>query len=190
MSETQPNPTRAIRRVVTGHDSAGHSCVIEDGPASSVRTLAIRPGFQAVNLWRTSAAPAPFDEPDSIAAHVGISPPAGGTVLRIIDIPPEPKDPAALKAMIQGTFGSHFKDADRYAEEPKHPGMHRTSTIDYALILEGEVVAVLDNDETLLKAGDVLIQRGTNHSWANRSDRVCRIAFILIDARAEQSAAG
>ncbi|KAF1017926.1 MAG: hypothetical protein GAK30_03825 [Paracidovorax wautersii] len=175
---------RAIRRVVTGHDASGRSCVVEDGAARSVRTLDIRPGFQSVNIWRTSAAPSSVHEADSIHTHVGIAPPTGGTVLRIIDLPPEPSDPAQLRALIGATFGGLFTDAhrDSGAAQPKHPGMHRTATIDYALILEGEVFAVLDAEETLLKAGDVLIQRGINHAWANRSQSICRIAFILIDA--------
>ena len=188
-SPASPSPsatagTRAIRRVVTGHDGAGNSCIVEDGEATAVRTLDIRPGFQSVNLWRTSAAPAPVDEPDAIAGHVGVSPPPRGTVLRIIDLPPEPADPAALRRLIGATFGNLFDDAHRDdgEAEKRHPGMHRTASIDYALILEGEVFAVLDTEETLLKAGDVLIQRGTHHAWANRSDRICRIAFILIDA--------
>lgn len=181
---TPARATRAIRRVVTGHDAAGNSCIVDDSAAKTVRTLDIRPGFQSVNLWCTLAAPPSVDEPDLIGAHVGVSPPPRGTVLRIIDLPPEPSDPQDLRRMISATFGTLFQDAHRdEAEAPKrHPGMHRTTSIDYALILEGEVFAVLDTEETLLKAGDVLIQRGTNHAWANRSDRVCRIAFILIDA--------
>ena len=184
MSTTPSSATRAIRRVVTGHDASGKSCILEEGPAVAVRTLDIRPGFQSINLWRTSAAPAPVDEPDAIASHQGVSPPTGGTVLRIIDLPPEPTDPAELRRLIGATFGKLFDDAHRNDAEAsrQHPGMHRTASIDYALILEGEVFAVLDTEETLLKAGDVLIQRGTNHAWANRSNRICRIAFILIDA--------
>jgi quercetin dioxygenase-like cupin family protein len=68
------------------------------------------------------------------------------------------------------------------AHSARHPGFHKTDTIDYALVLEGEVWAILDEAETLLKAGDVLIQRGTFHAWDNRSESVCRIAFILLDA--------
>ena len=68
---------------------------------------------------------------------------------------------------------------DRWA---KRAGFHQTDTVDYALVLEGEVYAVLDEDETLMRAGDVLIQRGTHHAWSNRSDKPCRMAFILIDA--------
>jgi uncharacterized cupin superfamily protein len=62
--------------------------------------------------------------------------------------------------------------------------MHRTSTVDYALMLQGELVAIMDKDETVLRAGDVLIQRGTNHAWANRSGKPARIAFVLVDAAA------
>jgi hypothetical protein len=104
-------------------------------------------------------------------------------VLRIIDLPPESKDPEVTRRQIQATFGSVFRDAHRDdAGINKHPGMHRTATVDYALILQGEVVAVLDTEETTLRSGDVLIQRGTHHAWANRSDAVARIAFVLIDA--------
>ena len=69
--------------------------------------------------------------------------------------------------------------ADRSAQ---HPGFHQTDTLDYAICLEGEVWAVLDEGETLMKAGDVLIQRGTYHAWSNRGDKPCRMAFVLIDA--------
>jgi hypothetical protein len=103
-------------------------------------------------------------------------------VLRIIDLPPESKDPEEMRRRIQATFGKMFDDTHRDdAGTTRHPGMHRTATVDYALILEGEVVVVLDTQETTLRAVDVLIQRGTNHAWANRSDSIARIAFILID---------
>jgi quercetin dioxygenase-like cupin family protein len=67
----------------------------------------------------------------------------------------------------------------------RHPGFHQTDTVDYAIVLEGEVWAILDEAETLLKAGDVLIQRGTFHAWDNRSEAVCRVLFVLIDAERE-----
>jgi quercetin dioxygenase-like cupin family protein len=65
----------------------------------------------------------------------------------------------------------------------RHPGMHKTTTVDYAIVLSGEIWALMDEGETLLKAGDWLVQRGTNHAWSNRSDRPCLVAFILISAR-------
>jgi hypothetical protein len=124
---------------------------------------------------------------DALASLQGIAPPPQGTVLRIIDLPPESKDPEETRRQIQATFGNVFRDAHRDdAGTKKHPGMHRTATVDYALILQGEVVAVLDTQETLMRAGDVLVQRGTHHAWANRSDAVARIAFVLIDAAESQ----
>lgn len=176
MSELVP-----IRRVLTGDDAQGRSFIAEDGPSPAVRLVPERPGYRVTNLWRTGAAPAPVDAPDSIAEHKGVSPPAGGTVLRIIDFPPEPADPQELQRMLQATFGSMYRDAQHAPKAGEHPGMHRTDTVDYALVLQGEVVAIMDKEETVLRAGDVLVQRGTNHAWANRSGQPARIAFILID---------
>ena len=74
-----------------------------------------------------------------------------------------------------------FTDAQHDKREGAHPGMHRTDTVDYAIILEGEIWAVMDEGETLMRAGDVLIQRGNNHAWANRSTKTARICFVLLD---------
>ena len=171
-----------IRRIVTGDDAKGRSRIIEDAPARSVRTVAARPGYRAVNVWRTEESPARIDAPDSTPSHQGISPPKNGNILRIIDFPPEPADKAKLKEMLDSTFGGIYKDAQHDQRPGVHPGMHRTETLDYAIVLEGEIYAVMDEGETLMRKGDVLIQRGTNHAWANRSDATARIAFILIDA--------
>jgi hypothetical protein len=170
-----------IRRIVTGDDAKGRSRIIEDGPSPSIRTVAARPGYRAVNVWRTQETPAKISAPDSTAQHQGISPPKHGNILRIIDFPPEPADPVKLKEMLDSTFGGIYKDAAHDKRPGVHPGMHRTETVDYAIVLEGEIYAVMDEGETLMRAGDVLIQRGTNHAWANRSDRTARIAFVLID---------
>ena len=183
MSQTSPNDQLPpVRRIVTADDAHGRSRIAEDAPAAAVRTVAERPGYRSVNVWRTEAGPAPIAAPDSILAHTGILPPGnGGTILRIIDFPPEVADPEERKHRIQATFGEMFKDAQHDKREGAHPGMHRTHTVDYAIILEGEIWAVMDEGETLMKTGDVLIQRGTNHAWANRSGKSARIAFVLID---------
>ena len=177
------SPMPPIRRVLTADDAQGRSFIAEDGPSPAVRLVPERPGYRVTNLWRTAAAPAPVDAPDTIAEHQGVSPPPGGTVLRIIDIPPEPQDPQELARALHATFGSMYRDAQHAPKPGEHPGMHRTETVDYALMLEGELVAVMDEGETVLRAGDVLVQRGTNHAWANRSGRPARIAFVLIAAR-------
>ena len=101
-----------------------------------------------------------------------------------MDIPPEPQDPEKLKVWFGATSQTIFPDRERReADKSRHPGMHITDTVDYAIILFGEMYAVLEDRETLMKAGDVLVQRGTNHAWSNRSGKTCRVAFILIDGR-------
>ena len=169
-----------IRRIVTGNGPDGRSTIIEDGPSPHVRTVDARPGYRITNLWATDAIPVPVDGPDAIAKVNGVLPPRNGNVLRIIEMPPEPSDPAELAAGFAATFEHLLNDADQHDERP-HPGMHLTRTVDYALVLEGEIVAIMDDCETVMRAGDVLIQRATNHAWANRSGRNARIAFILID---------
>lgn len=176
----QPPP---VRRVVTGTDAAGRARIIEDAPARFVRTVAARPGYRVSNLWATHDTPAPIDAPDRIEEISGVLPPARGTVVRIIDYPPEPRDPAERERMQRAAFAALFPDATHHPTGGPHPGMHETDTVDYAIVIAGEITAVMDDGETLLKAGDVLIQRGTNHAWSNRSDAYCRIAFVLIDGR-------
>ena len=171
----------AIRRIVTEDDTRGRSRIVEDAPAKAVRTVPERPGYRSVNLWRTAGMPVPIGAPDDIDRHQGILPPKGGTILRIIDFPAEPGDPAERDRRIKATFTGMYKDATH--DGRKHPGMHLTDTIDYAIVLEGEIWAVMDEGETLMKAGDVLIQRGTNHAWANRSQKTARICFVLMDGR-------
>ena len=103
-------------------------------------------------------------------------------MIRVFDIPPESSDPEERKRQVSASFSHMFTDAD-HRPDRRHPGMHRTDSVDYAIVLMGELVAIMDDDETVMRAGDILIQRGTNHAWANRSGRMCRIAFILIDGK-------
>jgi hypothetical protein len=172
---------KPVRRIVTGIDAAGRSCIVEDGVSPALQTMPGREGFRNNNLWRTLDCPAPVNAADSILEQRGVLPPARGTVLRVIDIPPENSNAAENRQQTAAVFASMFPDAHRSEDPTRHPGMHITDTVDYAILLEGELVAILDDGETVMRAGDVLIQRGTNHAWANRSNAVARIAFILID---------
>jgi hypothetical protein len=169
------------RRIVTGINSAGRSCVVEDGVSPAMQLMPGREGYRNNNIWRTLGSPAPVAAPDSVLEHQGVLPPTQGTVIRVIDIPPESPDPAEAKRQTEAVFAAMFKDAHRDAGHARHPGMHITDTVDYAILLQGELWAILEEGETLLRAGDILIQRGTNHAWANRSQSIARIAFILID---------
>jgi hypothetical protein len=172
--------SKPIRRIVTGHDSDGKSCIVEDGPSPAVRLVPERPGYCVTNLWRTVGSPTDIDALDSIVMHQGVAPPPNGTVIRIIDIPPEASDPNERKRQAAATFGKLFADADHRLEDKRHPGMHVTDSVDYAVILDGELTAILDMDETVMRTGDVLIQRGTNHAWANRSGKPARVLFVLV----------
>ncbi|MGH8178470.1 MAG: cupin domain-containing protein [Steroidobacter sp.] len=180
MAET---PLPPIRRIVTGNDERGRSCIVDDGAAPAMMTMAERPGYRNNNLWRTAGSPAQIAAPDTSVEHRGVLPPKGGTVLRVIDIPPEEKDPELRRRQTEAVFASMFADAKHDPAHTRHPGMHVTDTIDYAILLQGELVAIMDEGEIVMRAGDILIQRGTNHAWANRSNEIARIAFILIDAR-------
>ena len=177
------NELPPVRRILTGFAPGGAATIVEDRVAPNTMTVPERPGYRVTSLWVTGETPARLEEPDGTGTHKGLLPPKGGTVFRIIDIPPEPKDKSAMERMQSATFGQIYADRERSSGPQKHPGMHQTDTIDYAVVLEGELYAVLEDKETLMKAGDVLIQRGTNHAWANRSDKMCRILFVLVDGK-------
>ena len=177
-----PKELPPVRRIVTGYTPQGRSTIVEDGPPPVVSTVPKRPGLKNANIWTTGAAPVLVTEPDDTADHKALYPPKNGTVIRIMDIPPEPKTRAELDAQFASMTEEVFPDRDKvHADKSRHPGMHITDTVDYAIILSGEMYAVLEEKETLMKAGDILIQRGTNHAWANRSNEICRVAFVLID---------
>jgi len=183
---------RGVRRVVTGHDGNGRSIVQEDGPPPRVATLGGESGTTFHEIWNTRATPAPIDRASGEPAEAGLSllPPRGGTRIRILDIPPEDGTVAklpreAVRALFEAIGAGHTLPAD-----PAHPLMHRTETVDYGIVLEGELVLILDEGETVVRAGDVVVQRGTSHAWANRSDRNARIAFVLVDGRFEEGLGG
>ncbi|HZZ69113.1 MAG TPA: cupin domain-containing protein [Phenylobacterium sp.] len=171
-----------VRRILTGVNGAGRSCIVEDGVSPAMLTMDGRDGYRNNNLWRTLGADEPVDAPDTVMAQAGVLPPPGGTVIRVIDIPPEAADPEEQRRATDAVFKAMFADADHHAGHARHPGMHTTDTIDYAILLQGELVAVMDEDETVMRAGDILIQRGTRHAWANRSGQIARICFVLTDA--------
>ena len=175
-----------IRRVVTGHDANGRAVVISDGPAPAVHTNAKRPGYRSTDIWRTAAAPAYVgNEPDPTPGSRRQMPPEMGTVVRINEFAPEPE---AIRNMKPETAREMFAELGIATPTAlhaggRHPTMHRTETVDYAIVLSGEIWLVLDDSDVHLRAGDVVVQRGTNHAWSNRSDQPCRIAFVLIDGK-------
>ncbi|GAB3570979.1 cupin domain-containing protein [Amycolatopsis endophytica] len=145
---------RAFRRIVTGHDRDGRSAIVEDGDCPHVEITA---DATVVNLWLHEGRPDNADGyHDPVGPGVPLAPPARGSVLRVVEFPPRRPGTA--------------------------PYVHRTESLDYAYVIDGEVHSVFDSGETLLRAGDVLIQRGTNHAWDNRSEVACVVLFALLDA--------
>jgi mannose-6-phosphate isomerase-like protein (cupin superfamily) len=168
-----------VRRVVTTVGADDKAVVLFDGANPHKR---VRPHTGTVSrlLWVTDQTPADISgTADRAAVEIGISPPAGGSVFRIIDFPPTNPDIQSLDASHQQ---QRISEAPKRGLPPRHPLMHRTRTVDYAIVISGEIDMLLDDSEIELKAGDVLIQQGTNHAWVNRGSEPCRIAFVLIDA--------
>jgi mannose-6-phosphate isomerase-like protein (cupin superfamily) len=178
---------RPVRRVVTGHDSQGRSIVQEDGPPARTVTLGGESGTTFHEIWNTRSTPAPIDRASGEPPEQGVSllPPAGGGRIRILDIPPDDGTVAALSREAVRALFEAIGAGHALAENPAHPLMHRTETVDYGIVLEGELVLILDESETIVRAGDIVVQRGTSHAWANRSRANARIAFVLVDGRFE-----
>ncbi|WP_067839331.1 cupin domain-containing protein [Nocardia lijiangensis] len=144
---------RSVRRIVTGHDGSGRPVIVEDADCRHIQTTA---GAQVVNLWLHEGPPRnDTTYADPVGPDVPLPPPAGGGVLRVVEFGPR--------------------------DQGETPYLHRTPSLDYAFVIAGEVVAVVGSEETVMRAGDVLIQRGTTHAWDNRSDTPCTILFVLLD---------
>jgi mannose-6-phosphate isomerase-like protein (cupin superfamily) len=172
---------KKIRRVVTGHNEEGKSVIISDDPSPHVLALPGVEDFALTNLWVTDGSPAGnAGYPDAACRPVVLEPPPGGTIFRIVEFPPDKSlgEHFDRKAVFDAMSASSAMDPDA----SRHPGMHKTATVDYAIVLSGEIYAVMDEGETLLRAGDTLVQRGTNHAWSNRSETPCLVAFILVSA--------
>lgn len=170
-----------IRRVVTGHDAEGKAVVTSDEAVDPV-TLSLLPGFETYELWTTEKTPSIPDETGQPGAPHYFPGPAG-TVCRIVTFPPD----AGGIADPDFDFGAALEEAqekvpDLVAKlEPDNPGMHTTDSVDYGIVLDGELDLELDDGRTVtVRPGTCVVQRGTRHAWRNRTDRPARMAFILI----------
>lgn len=174
-----------VRRVVTGTGAEGRSGVVSDGPAPRAASYRTVPGFESALIWSTQAnATVGRDTPRDDSPHASFVPGPGESRLMIVNFPPDAVmmrsdfDPAA--------FGAEFAaNAPGLAEsfEMDHPGMHTTNSIDYDVVLEGEIVLELDDGkEVTLRAHDVVVQGGTRHAWRNRSDKPAKMLFVLMGA--------
>jgi mannose-6-phosphate isomerase-like protein (cupin superfamily) len=173
-----------VRRIVTVDDEHGRGTAIQDGPSPDVRTDPARPGFSATRIWVTDRTPAPITGVrETLHLPHSLEPPPRGSVCRILRIPPDSSWQGRVGTReVQAYFQAMGSPgASTFSPGAPHPYMHKTRTLDFCLILEGEVTLVLDTEEVQLAAGDTVIQRGTNHAWSNRSSQPCVIAISSHD---------
>lgn len=170
-----------IRRVITGHDKDGRSIFIEDGKAPNILEMKSMPGVALTDLWRTKTSPASNSgSKDAASGKIKLEPPEKGTILRIVECPPDATWRKTANARTAFTSIGAGRAPDYDSGDPM---MHTTATVDYIIVLKGEIYAILDKGEKLLKQGDILIQRGTKHSWSVRTKQPCVIAAILVGAK-------
>ena len=164
------------RRIVTGINENGKSHVVMDGPAFEFGTL--------TEFWATDGAPASYGSDDETAGRrVKLEPPASGTIFRFFRV--EPEDPNLSHDELAQRTAAGFSAVGAEHCRPntaRDPRMHTTSSVDYIVLLRGEVTLLLDEGEVDLKPFDVVIQRGTNHAWINKGTEVAELVGILVDA--------
>jgi mannose-6-phosphate isomerase-like protein (cupin superfamily) len=173
-------PVRAddMRRVVTGLDEKNHSVVLFD---TRMPLKPVAPGIVATNFWITDSYPPGLSKEDPSARPIGVAPPDNGTKFRVVEF--APLDQATEAKMPPAMLMKGITNAPAKGIPVTHPLMHRTRSLDYAVILSGEIDMMLDDTSVHLRQGDVIVQQATNHAWINRGTLPCRILFVLMDSK-------
>jgi naringenin degradation protein FdeH len=167
-----------IRRVVTGLDERNHAVVLFD---SHISLKQDSPVISSTNFWITDSTPPSLSKQDPANRPIGVSPPDNGTKFRLVEF--APLDSATEAKLPPEMIMKGVSHPPEKGIPVKHPMMHRTRTLDYAVILSGEIDMMLDDTSVHLKQGDVIVQQATNHGWVNHSAQPCRILFVLMDSK-------
>jgi hypothetical protein len=167
-----------IRRVVTGLDERNHSVVLFD---TRMPLKPAAPGVVATNFWITDSYPPDLSKQDPSARPIGVAPPDNGSKFRVVEF--APLDAATEAKMPPGMLMKGIANAPAKGIPVTHPLMHRTRSLDYAVVLAGEIDMMLDDSSIHLSQGDVVVQQATNHAWINRGTKPCRILFVLMDSK-------
>lgn len=175
------------RRIVTGHDAHGCSIVISDAVPENVVPNPSDPDRGHINFWKTERSPANnADDADPMAGPpCPLPPPKGGTMFRFFQIAPEKNEADLSKEERDARMAAMFEAAgagEARIPMARHASMHRTDSVDYIVLLKGEVTALLDVGEVAMKPFDVMIQRGTNHGWVNYGEEPALLVAVLVDA--------
>jgi mannose-6-phosphate isomerase-like protein (cupin superfamily) len=184
-------PLSPIHRVVTGHDLAGKAVIVSDGSLPTVRALEAVPGMVFHEVWETRNTPALVDNgQDPTLSAMMHEAPRNGTRIRFVDFPPDASYLAEPNDRIQALFREINNEQGMTTKpDSPHAMMHRTESIDYGVVMEGEITLVLDDSEVRLEPGSVVVQRGTNHAWANRTNKPSRMLFVQLDGKYEPAIA-
>ena len=178
--------TQWNRRIVTGHDAHGRSVVVSDGPTPNVFGPAGEPYL--INFWATRRAPADYRDPaDPAEGDIPLHPQGGGVTFRFFRVPPESdfsdqseEERRARAAAYYARVGA----AEAHLPHGRHSGFHRTESVDFIVLLEGEVTLMLDDADVPMKPFDVVVQRGTSHAWVNYGTTAALMMAVLVDGRA------
>lgn len=173
-----------VRRVLIGNDAEGVSRILTDGePPRSARAQAT-PGFEQALVWTTAPVPSLTDASDQTLAVASFVPPPGETRVFSLTIPPDSvyADPRFDPATADEEFRENSPGLAEHFE-PDHPGVHRTPTVDYTVVVSGEIWLELDQEDVHLRSGDVAVQIGSRHAWRNKSDTPAQLFGVLIGAR-------
>ena len=170
-----------MRRIITGHDKNGKSIITLDGPPA--RSIGEDVGG-LFELWNTDGNQViSSDMVDRADDEIILSPPRGGTKFRYFQINPLPKGvPDEILQEIAADAFEKVGAAHHRVDTTKHPAMHKTETVDYIILLKGDVTLILDEEEVDLKPFDVVVQRGTNHAWVNNGTEPALLIAVLIDS--------
>lgn len=185
MTQTK-NGIPTVRRVVTGHDETGKAIVLSDGEPPHITRSDVQEGLAFYELWNTREMPQVLtnEEAEPTDLHRDTAPPKNGVIVRFVDIPPEGQEgPEFDQETARKLFEAvGLAENAEHTIPGRHPLMHRTESVDYGIVLEGQIVLLLDDSEVTLEVGDIVVQRGTIHAWTNRTNGITRMAFILTDA--------
>jgi len=181
---------QSIRRLVTGHDDQGRSVILHDGPAPNGIEYPAGSGGRFTRMWATDRSPTSNEgSRDAGDDPIALEPAPGGSNFFIAHIPPGEKrqsvsefTPDEIERMRESA--NAIGAAHTVGDATRDVSMHRTKTLDYIIVLSGEITLLLDEGEARLKAHDVVIQRGTNHTWINDGSELAILAGILLDAEA------
>jgi hypothetical protein len=179
-----PEGVKPVRRIVTIAAENEKSTAVSDGPAPDVRIDPARPGFASTRIWVTDSTPARIKGiVESLHLPHTLEPPARGSVCRIVTFPPDDVWRGRVGANeVRAYFAAMGSPAaSTYSPRAAHPYMQRTRTLDFCVVLEGKLTLVLDAEEVLLQTGDVVVQRGANHAWSNRSGSPATLAIVSHD---------